>query len=269
MFSLGTVPFPPTAEALREALKLSMAELVQSPVGPRVEIEDRDYPALSAIRIHLDGANAGDRLPPSPPILTGKVEPALETDHLEISAHPLRIQNARVEFHCEAQKVKIAQARDETGNLLLLLRDADSGKLDLSVAMADLERLVKTTITDLARKQGIVLEDVRLQLRARSQRCLDAQLEVRARKLFLSTQLRLSGSLEIDDQFTARLFALECAGEGTLGTLVCGFLAPKLQQLDEREFSLLTLPIGEVKLRDVRIAVGDELHASAEFGSAA
>lgn len=269
MFSLGTVPFPPTADALCEALKLSIAELVQSPGGPRVRIEDRNYPDLSAIRIDLDGAHVGDRLPPPPPIPAGKVEAALETDHLEISARPFRIQNASVEFHCEAQKVKIAQARDETGNLLLLLKDADSGKLDLSIAVADLERLVKTTITDLAGKQGIVLEDVRLQLKTRSQRCLDAQLQVRARKLFLNTQLRLSGSLEIDNQFTARIFNLDCAGEGTLGTLACGFLAPKLQQLNQREFSLLTLPIGEVKLRDVRIAVGDKLHASAEFGSAA
>ena len=54
-----------------------------------------------------------------------------------------------------------------------------------------------------------------------------------------------------------------------MGTLACGFLAPKLQRLNQREFSLLTLPIGEVKLRDVRIAVGDKLRASAEFGSAA
>lgn len=269
MFSLGTVSFPPTAEALREALNSSLAEVVQSPGGPRVQVDDREYPEVSAIRIDLDGANAGDRLPPPPPILVGKVEPALETDRLEISAHPLRIQNAPVEFHCEAQKVKIGQARDETGNLFLMLKNAESGKLDLSIAVADLERLVKTTITDLARKQGIVLEDVRLQLKARSQRCLDAQLQVRARKLFLNTQVRLSGSLEIDDQFTARLFGLDCAGEGTLGTLACGFLVPKLQQLNQREFSLLTLPIGEIKLRDVRLAVGNELRASAEFGSAA
>src|SRR5262245_6165283 len=127
MFSLGTVSFPPTAEALGEALKLSVAELVRSPDGPRVQIEDRDYPNLSSIRIDLDGANAGDRLPP-PPIPKGQVEPALQTDHFQISARPLRIQSAPVEFNCEAHKVKIAQARDEAGNLLLLLKDAESGK---------------------------------------------------------------------------------------------------------------------------------------------
>jgi hypothetical protein len=269
MFSLGTASFPPTADALREALKLSMAELIRSPGGSRVQVEDRDYPRVSAIRIDLDGADAGDRLPPPPQFPTGKSEPALEADHLEIGAHPLRIQNAPVEFHCVAQNVKIAQARDETGNLVLLLKNADSGKIDLSIAVAELERLVKSTIAGLAGRQGIVLEDLRLQLKARNQRCLEVDLQLRARKLFLNTQLRVSGTLEIDDQFTARLSGLECAGEGTLGTLACGFLGPKLQQLKEREFSLLTLPIGEVKLRDVRLAVGDTLQASAEFGSAA
>lgn len=266
MFSLGTASFPPTANALREALRLSMAEWVRLPDGPRVEVEDRNYPRVAAIRIDLDGANAGDRLPPPPPLPTGKIEPALEADHLEISANPLRIQNAPIEFHCKAQKVGIAQGRDEAGNLILLLNNAESGKLQFSIAMVDLERLVKTTITELAGKQGIVLEDLHLQLKARNQRCLDAELEVRARKLFLNTQIRLTGSLEIDDQFTVRLSGLDCSGEGTLGTLACGFLAPKLQLLNQREFSLLTLPIGEVKLRDVQIAVGDNLCASAEFG---
>jgi hypothetical protein len=266
MFSLGTVSFPPTAEALSEALKLSLAGLVRSPAGPRVEVEERAYPDLTAIRIHLDGAEAGERMPPPPAVPAGEVQAALQSDHLVISAHPLRIQNAPIEFHCEAQKVKIARARDQTGNLLLLLEDAASGKLDLSIAVADLERLVKTTITELARKQGVVLEDLRLQLKARGPRALDAQLLVRARKLFLNTQVRLSGSLEIDDQFTARFSGLDCSGEGTLGTLACGFLIPKLQELNKREFSLLTLPVGEVKLRDVRIAVGDKLRASAEFG---
>ena len=268
MFSLKTACLPPTAESLREALEVSLGELVRSPGGPRVQVEDQNYPRLSAIRVELDEASAGDRLPPIPELANGKIEPALEADQLEISARPLRIQNAPVQFYCQAQKVKIGQARDEAGNILLLLQNADAGKLELSIAMAELERLVRSTVTDLAGKQGIVLEDLRLQLKTRSERALDAEMRIRARKLFLNTQIRLTASLEIDDRLNARLFGIECAGEGTLGTLACGFLAPHLQRLNQREFSLLTLPLSEIRLRDLRVAVGDELRVNAEFGSA-
>ena len=268
MFSLRTACFPPTAEAFREALELSVGELLQSTRGPRVKVEGLNYPNLSAIRIALDGSSVDDRLPPPPEIPQGKIEPALETDHFEISARPLHIQCAPVQFHCEAQNVKIGQARDQSGNILLVLQNAGCGKFELSMAMADLERLVRSAVKELASKQGIVLEDLRLKLKARSERALDAELRVRARKLFLNTQIRLTASLEIDDQFNARLCRLDCAGEGTLGTLACGFLGPHLQRLNEREFSLLTLPLSEFKLRDVRIAVGEQVQAKAEFGSA-
>lgn len=267
MFSLKTACFPPTAESLREALEVSLVELVGSADQPRVQIEDQNYPSLTALRITLDEASPENRLPAILELASAKIDPALEADHFEISAHPLRVQSAPVQFHCQAQKVKIGQARDESGNILLLLQHAAAGRIEFSIAMADLERLVRSTVKDLAAKQGIVLEDLRLQLKTRSERALDAEMQIRARKLFLTTQIRLTASLEIDDRLKARLSGLNCAGEGTLGTLACGFLAPHLQRLDQREFSLLTLPLSEIKLRDVRIVVGDELRANAEFGS--
>ena len=72
--------------------------------------------------------------------------------------------------------------------------------------------------------------------------------------------------MAIDEQLNARLSGLECAGEGTLGTLACGFIAPHLARFNGREFSLMALPLGEVKLRDVRIAAGRELRVTAQFG---
>ena len=113
----------------------------------------------------------------------------------------------------------------------------------------------------------MTVEAVRIELRARTERALDIVVQVRAKKLFLSAAVRISGSVEIDEQLNARLSGLECAGEGTLGTLACGFIAPHLQRFNGREFSLMALPLGEVKLRDVRIAAGPELRVTATFGN--
>jgi hypothetical protein len=50
--------------------------------------------------------------------------------------------------------------------------------------------------------------------------------------------------------------------------LACGILKPYLEKIDGRAFPLMSLPLGEIRLHDVRLTVGDKLCVTAEFGSA-
>lgn len=268
MFPLPSQNFPPDAEALRGALEESLRRVVR-PAGPMVAVEDKSYPALAAIRVTLDRANAGERPPPRPAPPVGPVEPALRVEHFEVSGRPILVQGAKVELSCTARDVQLGQGRDQDGNVLLVLQDAAEGKVEIGLALADLEALVLAGAKAEAAKQGVTVESVRIELRARTERALEVVVRVHAKKLFLSAAVRISGSVAIDEQLNARLAGLECAGEGTLGTLACGFIAPHLQRFDGREFSLLALPLGEVKLRDVQIAAGRELRVTAQFGRAA
>jgi hypothetical protein len=231
-----------------------------------VTLEEKSYPELAAIRVSLDGANAGERPPacPAPPV--GTVEPALQVAYLEISGRPILVQRAKVELSCIARDVQLGQGRDKEGNVLLLLQCAAEGNVTVAVTLADLEALVLAGARAEAGKQGVTVESVRIELRSRSARVLDVVVQVRARKVFLNAAVRISGSMAIDEQLNARLSSLECAGEGTLGTLACGFIAPHLQRFNGRELSLMALALGEVRLRDVRIAADRELRITAEFG---
>ena len=268
MFPLQTNSLPPDAAALRDALEESLRRVVR-PAGPMVTVEDKEYPELAAIRVSLDHAEAGDRPPPRPAAPVGPVEPALSMENFEIKGRPMRVQGAAVQLSCVARDVRIGQGRDQEGNLLLLLQDAAEGNVEVSIAIADLEALVLAGAKAAADKQGVTVESVQIQLQARTERALDITVQVRAKKLFLSAAVRISGSVEIDEQLNARLSGLDCAGEGTLGSLACGVLAPHLQRFTGREFSLMALPLGEVNLREVQIAAGQELRVRAKFGRAA
>lgn len=265
MFPLPGKTFPASAEALRAALEESIASVVR-PAAPMVTVEDAGYPKLKAVHISLDGANAGERPPrrPQPPV--GAVEPGLQLENFTVSGHPLLVQRARVDLTCTAREVRLGEARDKDGNPLFVLLEAAEGNVEVAVALSDLEALVLAGAKAEAAKQGVSVENVRIELRSRSERALDAVVHVRAKKLFLSAVLQISGSVAIDEQLNARLAGLKCAGEGALGTLACGFIAPHLARFDGREFSLIALPLGEVKLRDVRIAAGRELRVTAQFG---
>ena len=268
MFPLQGKVFPATAQDLRDALEESLRQVVR-PAGEMVTVEERQYPRLASIRVSLDNADARDRPPPRPAPSVGKAEPGLEVENFAISGRPILLQGAKVELSCTAREVRIGQGRDKEGNVLLLLQDAAEGNVEVAVACADLEALVLAGAKVEAAKQGVTVENVRIDLRSRSERALNAVVHVRAKKLFLSAAVRISGSVVIDEQLNARISDLKCAGDGTLATLACGFITPHLARLNGRDFSLLALPLGEVKLREVRITAGRELRVTAQFGRTA
>ena len=265
MFPLLCKTFPPNAEALRIAMEESLRRVLR-PATPMVTLEEKSYPQLATIRVSLDGADAGERSPPRPLRPVGRIEPVLWVEHFEMSGRPILVHRAKVELSCTAHDLQLGQSRDKEGNVLLILQDAAEGRLELAVGLSNLEALVLAGAKMEAKKQGVTVESVQIELRSRSDRALDVVAWVRATKLFLSATVQISGSVAIDEQLNAQLFDLKCAGEGTLGTLACGFIAPHLQRFNRREFSLMALPLGNIKLRDIRIAAHGELRLTAEFG---
>jgi hypothetical protein len=232
-----------------------------------VAIEDRNYPRLASIRVSLHEAQVSEGPLHRPPSIAGTIEPALRVDHFELTGQPVRVQGAGLDLSCAASDVEIGQAPDQEGNHVLVLRNAAQGTLQATVSLADLQHLVRSVASAAARRQGIILENLRLHLEAQTERSLNLELRTRARKLFLNTEVRIIGRVLIDETLNAQVSGLECFAEGTLGTLACGFLAPYLQRFNNRAFSLAALPLSELQLHDVRVAVGHHLRITAQFGS--
>jgi hypothetical protein len=267
MFPLNTNTFPATAADLAQHLNASIRQLFNVTRDP-VELREKSYPHLESLTVSLDGAALPDR-PPEMPSVASNPEPALTIDSFRVSASPLSIGPASVDFELAAQGVDLHSAMDRSGRLLLLLHDAANGRVEISVAVSDLEALIAEVAKTEAGKHGVNIDGVQLSLRSRSPRSLAAEVALRAKKLFVSASLRITAQLDLDEALNARISGLDCTGDGAIASVACGILKPHLQKLDGREFSLMSLPLGEVRLRDVRIAVGEKLSVSAEFGSAA
>ncbi len=265
MFPLSAKTFPTTAPALASLLNASLQRIFATK-GEPVTIESDAFPTLQRLRISLDDAKLLPS-PPRPPSLAGERSPALQVQELKLAGTRLSLGPAVADLNLTAREVMLEQARDSEGDIVLVLKSAADGQVTIATDKAELEKAIAAVATIEAAKQGVTIEGVRLVLQERGPRSLSGEVEVRARKLFFKTVVRVAAQLDLDDNLQARLSGLACKGEGTIGTLACSVLTPHLQKMEGRTFSLMALPLGDVRLRDVRLAAGDKITVQAEFGA--
>jgi head-tail adaptor len=259
--------FPNSKAELAEAMNEGLRRYVHK-TEPIVTIRARVFPYLDEIAINFDGAQLEPRLPilPKP---VDDTKSGVEAAAVTVSGRHVRLQNAPINLQLEAHDVVFNQGRDETGEALLLVKSVRTGHLTVSAAQLDLENAIRDMTEREASKQGIDIEQTRVSLRARGTRSLAADIRLQARKYLFRANIDVSGQIDIDDCFNARISNLKCRGEGTIGSLACAGLEPILRQMEGRTFSLSSFPLGEVKLRDIRITVADTVEITADFGSVA
>ena len=241
MFPLHTATFPSSASDLERLLNESLQRIFITESGP-VTIREQSYPHLGAISISLDGARLRAD-PTRPPVISGKTSPALEIDQLTLSASPLALGSAEVTLSLSAREVLLGQGKDSNDQIVLFLESATDGNIEISATQTDLEALIAKLAQNQASKQGITIDGVQLKLRQESAHSLAAEVHLRARKLFLSASIRVTGQLDLDDQLNLKISGLNCTGDGGMATLACGILTPYLQKIDGREFPLMSLPL--------------------------
>jgi hypothetical protein len=267
MLALHTAAFPSSAIDLERLLNESLERLFTSTPAP-VTVSDHSYPRLSEIKISLDGARLRPERPRSQ-VTPGEISPALEVDHLIINASPLSLGPATLDLSISATAVQLGQGQDSNEEIFLSLRSARDGHIKISMPQSNLQSLIATLAQEQASRQGITVDEVQLTLRQESARSLAVEVRLRARKLFLGASIVVTGQLDLDNQLNVKISGLNCAGDGGMANLACGVLMPYVRKIDGREFPLMSLPFGGVRLRDVQLAVGDDLSVTAEFGSAA
>lgn len=265
MFPLFTKQFPKNAIDLASLLNDSVKRLFANAANP-VTIRDKAYPQIDEVRITLDGAELRPD-PPRPPAVKGAGAPALQLAELHINGSELVIGPAIADLRLGARDVRLDQAKDEKGEIVLIVRSAADGEVEITAAKEVIEDAIAAVAKSEAGKHGVTIDQVRLTVEPRGERSVDAEVQLRAKKLFFTTVIRIAAKLDLDDELNAKLSGLTCNGDGAIGSLACGVLAPHLDKLNGQSFALMALPLGEIRLRDVRLSATDRLSVTAQFGS--
>jgi len=262
---LHRTQFPNSKAELAEAMDAGLRPYVRK-TGPIVTINARVFPYLDQIAISFDGAELDPKLPKMPQAV-GETKLACEAGLVTVSGRNISIEKAPLNLQLTANDVVFHQGRDENGEALLLVNKVGAGHFMVSVGQLELENAIREMAQREAAKHGISIEETRVSMRARGSRSIAADIRLRARKFLFRTNIDISGQVDIDDQFNAKISNLKCRGDGTVGSLACGVLEPHLRRLEGKGFPLMSFPLGEVQLRDVRIAVADTIEITADFGT--
>lgn len=266
MIPLQRAKFPDSIADLAAAMNESLRRYVQTEQPP-VTIRSRVFPYLDEIAINFDGAAIDSNLPtPAKPV--GGTKTACEAALVSLSARKISLHGAPLSLHLEARNVVFHEGRNKDNDLLLLVHKARTGNLLISAAQLDLENAIGAIAKQLARKQGITIEETRVAFRARGPRSISADVRFSAKKLLFRAKIDISGQIHVSDDFIVKISNLTCRGDGPIGSLACGALDPQLRKLEGTSFPLMSLPLGEIQLRDLRIAVADTIEITADFGSA-
>src|SRR5438309_8015375 len=201
MFPLFTNELPSSASELERTLNDAITRLFSGVTNP-VAVQDKSYPELAAIEIELDRAQLRGN-PPRPPRLSGAAQPAISADALNISGNQVSLGPATASLQLRAKGVQLQQTRDANGEIVLLLQRATDGTIEVSADKAEIENGVAAVARAEAGKHGVTIDQVKLSIRSRGARSVDADVQLRARKLFFSTTVRIGAKLDLDDELNA------------------------------------------------------------------
>jgi hypothetical protein len=263
MLPLSSATFPTSSEELTVSLQRGFAE---AGVTPRaVSAEGAAFPQIARLGIDLTGTQLtrDDRLRSFTAPSAGSIKAA----RFEMLGSPLYFEKAPVDARLEGDGVEFEMTGDpQTGSLVL--KSAQAGSVSVQAAIESLENLLQSLAAEAASKQGVTVQKTKLALNQEGPRAVSFRAEVTAKVFIMNATLALTGRLEIDDSFQARLSNLGLDGDAMVTNLAGSFLRPRLQQLEGRVIPLFAfLPAG-LQLRDIQVSVAPALHIQAKFGSA-
>jgi hypothetical protein len=263
MLPIAHARLPHSTQELADAI---VHGLTAYGVTPReVRCEGGVWPEVATLRVDLSGARLSRTL--QLPRASGPIAPALRVHAIDVVGAPLFFENAPLQLRLHASDVGLGLVQPENAAAMLGFAHVAQGEVGVEAKHADLETLAHTLVSEAAGQHGTQIKSTRLTLASIAARALRFEVEVTAKVFVMTAKVIVRGELHVDDHFNARLHKLACQGDGMMASAATALIQPRLVALEKEVIPLLALPLGQTRLHDMSIAVGETVRISARFGA--
>jgi hypothetical protein len=269
VFPMGCDAMPPSGVAFAAALFGGLQRLAVIPPGAvqsgMIQIQSDAYPTFGSLRIDL--SNSAEDDVHKPPKVNWHYTPksAVTAAQFEVSASPLLIHGAKLEYDLTATDADLNLAEDRAGHPLLMLMGTTHGHFSATATRDTVHALCLAAAKRFATKYHFSVKDLAVDLTTPTDRSVNVVVDV-ALAGELGGSLHFTGLFEVADDLRATASHLTCTGDGPGGDIIAAMLTPGLMYYDGKTKPLVVFPFDAMTLRDVRFHMDDNLHIAADFG---
>ena len=97
MFPLAGKKFPSSSDELAASIHDALATVLSLPNNSSTVAAKGDrFPHITTLKVNLDGASVIGKTPPPKPIPSGKRQPGIEVERLDVSAQPIKYEKSKL-----------------------------------------------------------------------------------------------------------------------------------------------------------------------------
>jgi hypothetical protein len=269
---LGAGPVPTSADELGARLGAGLGRVLAPASGAAVPVaaEPGADGTVDGVWVDVTGVDAsGARdIEPGPIVSTapGTVR------SLTIAGSPAILRGLPVTIAAEGEHVPIAWNTAGDGSLWLAVEDASgrgapaSARVDVSAAVADLERLVADEVSARIGGMGLTLKNVAVAVAAVGTRGLDIRSDVTVGKSFLSAKVTLTARAVVDDAMVLTISDVDLTSGNPLVSALVGRADAMLAPWNGRRIDLARYSFAGARLQDVQVGVNGSIRVTGRFG---
>jgi hypothetical protein len=272
-FSKGAAGFPLVGHLPLNSRDNLVAEMtggyasrVAMPTTRPTVVAQGKFPRLDSLNIDLSGGSIRTSIRPTSLKSVHKLVPVATIKSFSYVACPLKDEDAAENLTITASDARLELIRGRNEKEVLVMTDASHGEAAFYVTLADLRSLVADAAGEGGGRVVFFVNDTKLTMTSPTPRSLQASLEIRGFWLLIPTAITLSGRLDVDQNFNAKLSSLSCTGAEAGGPLLAGLINSAIKKYEGKVMPLAAFPGDHLKVKDLRISVDDTLHINAEFG---